>query len=150
MIHGWREFGPSAMRPSGSGLCIVMVCTDTEEAQQVGRLLSHPNNGYLITYRRSQDLVLNPPTNRVVLVVLAARDHSQVVARTLQWLRHRWPHCPVTVVGDAGCGEHEIVARTGGAIYLTRPVTSEDWSAILSHAQKVAEPDGAAARKQRP
>ena len=77
--------------------------------------------------------MLNAPSGRVALVILATSDVPAVLARTLRWLRHRWPKCPVTVVGDVGSGEHEIAARQGGATYLTRPVSDQQWAAVLSN-----------------
>jgi hypothetical protein len=110
-----------------------MVCADTHEADQVGRQLSELNQGCLITYRRSEDLMYNAPTNKVALVVLAANETPAMIGRMLKWLRNRWPRCSVTVVGDEGCGEYEMTAREGGAFYLTRPVAQEQWSSLLSH-----------------
>ncbi|MFB3891769.1 MAG: hypothetical protein ACE15C_07070 [Phycisphaerae bacterium] len=103
------------------------------EADQVGRQLSELNTGCLVTYRRIEDLAQNAPAGKVALIVLATDDEPAVTGRTLKWLRHRWPRCPVTVVGDTGCGEHEMAAREGGACYLTRPVRCEEWAALLTH-----------------
>ena len=55
--------------------------------------------------------------------------------------------CEATVVGDVGAGPREREARSGGALYLTRPVPVEDWQAILSHVLTdlpEGEPRGAA------
>jgi FixJ family two-component response regulator len=120
-------------RPVARGLCIVMVCTDHGEAEQVARLLSEVNSGCMVTYRRAEDLVHNAPTGRVALVVLANNSVAPALGRTLRWLRHRWPRCPVAVVGDTGCGDHEMAAREGGAFFLTRPVAPEEWSSLLDH-----------------
>ena len=127
-----------AIRPANRGLCIVVACTDASEAEQIARQLSKPNRGRIITYRRAEDLLHNAPTGTVSLLILASTETTATLERTLKWLRNRWPRCPVTVVGDAGCGDYEIAARAGGAHYLTRPVAAEDWSAIFQHAQKVA------------
>jgi DNA-binding response OmpR family regulator len=78
-------------------------------------------------------MVMNPPTVKVALVILAAPESPGSISRTLDWLRHRMPRCPVTVVGDFGCGQHEMAAREGGAFYLTRPVEPDQLSAILAH-----------------
>lgn len=135
-----REFGPPALRPEGSVLCIVMVCTDSSEADEVGRLIAQSNSGCFITYRRAEDLVLHPPAARAALVILATREAPEATARALRWLGNRWPHCPVTVVGDAGSGQYELAARAGGATYVVRPVTAEDWSAVLAQATARALP----------
>jgi len=129
-----RDLSPSAIRPVVRRLCVVMVCTDMREAEQVGRQLSEFDNGCLVTYRRVEDLKHNNPTGKVVLAILANADPPSGIRRTLSWLRHQWPRCPITVVGDAGCGEHEMAAREGGAMYLTRPVDHEKWSAMLKYA----------------
>ena len=113
--------------------CVVMTCDDMSEAETVGQTLLKLNIGVLVTYRRACDLMLNAPAGRVAIVILATKDTPTVVRRTLRWLRHRWPHCPVTVLGDTGSGDLEMAAREGGASFLTRPVTCEEWLAVLSH-----------------
>ena len=115
-------------------LCIVMACTDMQEADLVGRRLLELNSACLVTYRRAEDLMYNLPTGRVALFILATADTPAVIGRTLKWLRHRWPRSPITVVGDVGGGEQEIAARQGGAYYLTRPVSPQQWDGILAHA----------------
>jgi len=50
------------------------------------------------------------------------------------WLKRRHPHCRVAVIADTGCGEEELAARIGGAIFMTRPVDDEQWSALLTGA----------------
>jgi len=128
-----REPSPPAMRPAVSRPCVVMVCTDMREAEQVVRQLVKFDNGCLVTYRRVEDLKLNAPTGRVALVILSNAGSPSGIRRTLRWLRHRWPRCPITIVGNAGCGEDEMAAREGGALFLTRPVGQEQWAAILNH-----------------
>jgi len=123
-----------AMRPGGGRACIVMACSDLREADQVSRQLAELNTGYLITYRRGEDLMLNAPTRKVALVILATEDDPPALRIALRWLRHNWPRCPVTVVSDAGSGEEEMAAREGGAGFLTRPVSAGQWSSLLSHA----------------
>jgi FixJ family two-component response regulator len=115
-------------------VCVLMACSHMREADQVGRQLLEQHTGCLVTYLRVRDLVLNAPTGRVALVILATDDPPNVLRRTLDWLRHRWPRCPVTVVADGGCGETEMVAREGGASFLVRPVDHSEWSALVSHA----------------
>lgn len=130
-----RDEGRSAMWPTTRrSLCVVMACSDMQEADQVGRQLSQQNTGCLLTYLRSEDLLLNAPAGPVALIILATGDHPATMRRILGWLRHRWPGCPITVVGDEGCGQHEMAAREGGATFLTRPVNREHWSAIVTQA----------------
>ena len=128
-----REIELPAYRPARSRLCIVLVCTDSSEADQVGRQLLEMNTGCLVTYRRVEDLMYNAPTGKVALVILATDDEPVVFSRILKWLRRVWSSCPVTVVGDVGGGKHEMAARIGGAYYLTRPVTPQQWLDVLSH-----------------
>ncbi len=90
--------------------------------------------GCLVTYLKAEDLVLNAPAGPVALVILATDDSTAVLRRTLVWIRNRWPGCPISVVGNTGCDDYEMAARENGAIYVTRPVRDEEWSAILSHA----------------
>ena len=129
----WSGIYKPANRPVERGLCIVMVCTDTSEADQVSRQLEEVNKACLVTYRKAEDLMLNSPSGKVALIILATTDTPMRVKQILSWLRHRWPRCPITVLGDSGCGEHEMAARVGGANYLTRPVAPEVWAAVISH-----------------
>ncbi len=122
------------MRSAESGVCIVMVCANMSEAEEVGRQFAKLDIGHLVTYRRAVDFVHNAPAGRVVLVILASRDNPAMIARTLRWLRRRWSRCVVAVVGDGGCNDFEMAARQGGANYLARPVSSQQWSALLRHA----------------
>ena len=125
----------SAIRPAnGRSVCAVMACSDMQEAAQVGRHLLEQNMGCLVTYLKAKDLALNAPSGPVALVILATDDSATMLKRTLTWLRNRWPSCPITVVGDAGSGDHEMAARESGATYVTRPVSDREWSAIVSHA----------------
>jgi len=118
----------------------VMACSDMQEADQVGRCLAELKTGCLVTYCKAEDLLLNAPGGQVALVILATNDSLPVLRGALQWLRRRWPRCPVTVVGDEGCGEHELAAREAGASFLARPVTPDEWSAVLSHAFRRIQP----------
>jgi hypothetical protein len=110
-----------------------MVCTDMSEAEQVGRQLSKVDMGCLVTYRRAEDLMSNAPSGRVALVILAADEDAARTSRTLVWLRRRWSRSPMVVIGDQGGGEQELIARQGGAYYLTRPVADPQWTSMLSH-----------------
>lgn len=118
-------------------LCIVMACEDAAEASQVSLQLSQVNKGCLITYRRAEDLYFNSPSGKVALIVLASSEQPEAIGGTLRWMRHRWPHCPIAVVGDTGAGDAELAARKGGASYLTRPVTPEQWAALVTHVLRV-------------
>jgi hypothetical protein len=109
-----------------------MACGDTAEAAQVSEQLSQVNTGLLITYRTAQDVLLNAPSGSVALIILASTDDPVAIIRILQWMRRRWPHCLVTVIGDVGSGGLELAARKGGANFLARPVTREQWHGILS------------------
>lgn len=116
------------------GLCIVMVCTDASEAENVSRQLLKVNRGVMVAYRRAEDMIHNAPAGKVALVILATEESATVLTRTLRWLKSHWPGSGVAVVGNVGCGEHEMTARQGGAAYLTRPVLPEQWYALVSHA----------------
>ena len=146
-MHKREKYWP-ALRPADVGrMCVVMACSDMQEADQVGRHLAQEKTGCLVTYLRSGDLLLNSPSGEVVLVILATDESVPVLRKALGWLRRRWPNCPITVVGDVGCGEHEMAAREGGATFLTRPVEVRQWAAIVAHAfraarQHVPKPSG--------
>lgn len=140
MIVRDRKRKPPAMRPAVERTLVVMVCADMGEAELVSRQLAEVNTGCLVTYRRSEDMRSSVPVGKVALVILATEDEPFVTHRMLRWLRKRWPRCAITVVGDTGCGAEEIVAREGGANYLTRPVSLDQWLAVLSHAVGVKQP----------
>lgn len=114
-------------------LCVLMACVDAAEASQVGMQLLKVNKGSLVTYHKVEDVLTNTPAGRVVLIILATGDDPERVGRNLAWMRHRWPQCPIAVIGDEGGGEMEMAARTGGASYLTRPVRPEEWAALVEH-----------------
>lgn len=141
-----EQYGLPALRPVVSRPCIVMVCTDRGEAEQVAWCLSELNKGYMVAYRRAEDLMRNAPTGKVALVILATSEDAVRTGRILKWLHNRWHRCPVTVVGNSGCGGHELAARIGGANYLTRPITAQQWSAMLSHVLDVRRQEEARER----
>ena len=114
-------------------LCIVVACQDAAEAAQLGGQLSQVHTGTLVTYRRAEDILLNAPAGRVALIILSADDDPTRLRKTLSWMRHRWSRCPVTVVGSPGDIELERAARTGGATYLTRPVSPAEWASLVQH-----------------
>lgn len=117
----------------GRRLCIVMVCEDASEASAVGQQMQQVNTASLVTYRKAEDLYLNAPAGRVVLIILASLADPPAAEQTLSWMRRRWPQSPIFVVGNAGGPELEQAARQGGASYLTRPVTPDEWGAVLEH-----------------
>jgi len=114
-------------------LCIVMACEDASEASQVGEQLLQVNTGSLITYRRAEDVLVNSPAGKIALIILASTDDPATLSRTLRWMRHRWPRCPIAVVGDSGGDPLELAARSGGASYLARPVAAEQWATLVGH-----------------
>lgn len=127
-----HDIGPRA-GPTMTSPCIVMVCNDQSEAEQVGRLLAQHERSCLATYRRAEDLIFNSPRGRVAVVILAGDESAAQIARTLLWLRRRWPNCPAWVVGGGGDRELELAARVGGASYLVRPIAGEEWAAVIEH-----------------
>lgn len=136
-----QERETAALRPLGSTAtaCLVMVCKDLNEADQIASLLAQYDAGCLVTYRRAEDLVTSAPQGRVSLVILAGEEDPAAVGRMLKWLRRRWPDCPVTVVGSPNNKDLELAARTGGASYLVRPVSTEEWTSVVCHTMKGCE-----------
>ncbi|KPK85596.1 MAG: hypothetical protein AMJ81_03305 [Phycisphaerae bacterium SM23_33] len=114
-------------------LCVLMACEDVAEAAQVGEQVLKVNKGSLVTYRKAEDVLLNSPAGRVVLIILAAGDDPETLGRNLAWMRHRWPRCPIAVIGEKGGGATEMAARIGGASYFARPVRPEEWAAMVTH-----------------
>src|ERR1035437_9159878 len=74
---------------------------------------------------------------RLALAIMAGEDDPADMQWTLHWLRHRWPGCPITVVSNAGGLENEMVARQGGAFYLTSDEASLLLPHMISHALRV-------------
>ena len=91
------------------------------------------DEGVLLVYGRLSDLWLHPPSGRVTSVILDTHESPANVGRAVEWLRRHWGQCPITVVGDAGGGEQELIARSSGAAYLTRPVSEEQWLSVVGH-----------------
>lgn len=114
-------------------LYIVMVCDDAAEAAQATHEILQVNNSVLVTYRRAEDVLLKGPSGRVALIILANHEAPQATEKVLSWMRHRWPKCPIAVIGEAGAVGLEMAARKGGASYLARPVTPEQWTAVIGH-----------------
>lgn len=132
-----REVGlrnPTALWLSGRGPCIAMSCTEESEARQVGQALLQQKTGVLITYRSATDLIQNAPSGAVAMVILAGRECPLEMQEVFGWLKRRHPHCPVAVIADTGAGEEELAARIGGAIFMTRPLDDDQWSALLTGA----------------
>jgi DNA-binding NtrC family response regulator len=111
-----------------------MSCTEESEVYRVGHALLKQKTGVLITYRSATDLIQNAPNGSVAMVILAGRECPTEMRAAFDWLKRRHPHCPVAVVADTGAGEQELAARSGGAIFMTRPVDDEQWSALLTGA----------------
>ena len=111
-----------------------MACEDPDEPQQIGHEIRQLNNSCLRAFDGVWQFMENPPREHVVAVILATRDDPETMGQALQWMRHRWPHCPVTVVSDVGGEGHEMAARQNGANFLTRPVTLAQWRAVVRHA----------------
>jgi DNA-binding response OmpR family regulator len=126
-----------------------MVCKDQNEADQVASLLAQHDAGRLVTYRKADDLIVSTPNGRVSLVILAGDEAPAAVGKMLKWLNRRWPHSPVSVVGSPGDNSLEMVARSGGASYLVRPIAVEEWSAVVTHAVRLA-PGSNHAKQYRP
>ena len=122
-----------ARRPGCRGQCVVVVCQTTGEADAIGDALARLNVGGLVVYRSMGDLLSAAPAGRVALSVLDLDCTREQLTQSLRWLQRRWPRRPVVVVAATGGGEHELAARQGGALFLTRPVGDEQWSALLSH-----------------
>jgi FixJ family two-component response regulator len=138
-----RKASRPVIRTGADGRFVVMACDDMTQADAVGLRLTSVSSGALVVYSRLEDLMVNPPAGRVAVVILDTHDSPAAISRALEWLRRRWNRCPVTVVGDAGGGDHEMAARQGGACFLTRPVTEEQWSSLLSHALRKQDWNGA-------
>ena len=128
-----RDLSAPAVQVGKECSVVVIICDDAARAEDVGRRVLNLNRCMLVTYQRPESMRCSMPAGPVAAVIVDLRAPAPVIGRTVQWLRHRWPRCPVTVVGDVGGGEFEMVARKGGASYLTRPVTDKHWSGLLSH-----------------
>lgn len=126
---------PPALRLERGRALAVMVCADVREVDRVGRQLTEVNTGCLVTYRRVEDMRAYPPAGRITTVILATEDPPDRIREALRWLRRRWPRSVIAVIGRKGCGVEEMVAREGGAAYLTRPVPLGQWRAVLAHVQ---------------
>jgi hypothetical protein len=124
-----------------------MVCGDQEETGRIEEEFSKVESGCLQVYTKIVDLMNNLPTGRVVSVIVATTDGPSIMGQALSWIRHRWPRCSITVIGDVGCNGLEMAARRNSANFLTRPVTTEEWTAILTQHSRQRQTLG---RRERP
>ena len=138
--------GVSLNAPVRSQPLVVLVCRSETEAEHVGALVGGIGVGSLVTYRKVEDLALNPPRRRATLVILTGLRSHAAVARALQWLNRYWPRCSSVVISCASDQEMEKVARGGGAMYFVRPVSDGEWRDMLEYA--VAEAAERAGRKR--
>lgn len=128
------EYGkyPAVVPPACARPCVVLACRDAQEAEQVGRALLKVNMCVQVTYGRLEDFMLNPPLHQVTVAILATNDPPELTGQALAWIRNRWPRCCIAVVADAGKGASELTARMGGANFLARPVTDDEWAGLFS------------------
>jgi len=130
---------------NGDGPRIITVCAELSEVEPIGLLLEELNTGSLVTYSRTVELKLYPPVGEIAMFVLAGDDCPELTGTTLQWLGRYWPGTATVVVGPTGAGRHELQARTGGAIYLVRPVPRRQWQSLVKLAMRRASPAGTSA-----
>ena len=133
-----RSLNRSGSVPSGGGACIV-VCSRSDEAEQISRRLSRLDGGCVLAYERVADMVGNIPTGDVDLVVLATDAGPRGLERTLRWSRGRWRGCICVVVSRKTCRITEVAARRHGALYLDGPVYPEQWDGVLCGVKQVRE-----------
>jgi len=149
----WRQISPPVAETGTDCQFVVMACDVLSQAEEVSQRLWQLNTGALVVYGRLADLLSSPPAGRIAAVIVDTHEPLAAVRRAIEWVRHRWPGCPVTVVGDAGGGQQEMSARQGGASFLTRPVSEEQWMSLLTHAlvrqdrTGAREPPGAPRRR---
>ncbi len=65
-----------------------------------------------------------------------SRWQSDKVGTALRWLGRRWPRCISVVVSGAADRQLEVRVRSFGAMYVVRPVSYEEWLAILDSGLK--------------
>lgn len=125
-----RSLNRSGSVPSAGGVYIV-ICAHSDEAEQIGRCLSHLDGGCLLAYERVTDMVRNFPAGDVDLVILATDMAPRVLRKTLKWIKGRWRRCICVVVSSDTCMVTEMAARQYGALYLDGPVYPEQWDGVL-------------------
>lgn len=113
------------------GALIVIVCAELGDIEPMALSLEKLNTGSLLTYDRQAELRHNPPVGEIDLFVLFDREFLESTADTLRWLDRYWPHTARAVVGARGSGRQELIARTGGAIYLVDPVPRGQWQSLV-------------------
>ncbi len=121
-----------AMRLAKKRLNVALVCAGGCEVQQLAQAVLQSNSGCLVTFQRVTDLLHNSPAGKLSMIIVSSEGQADTLGEGLGRLRHRWPHCPLAVVGGLGSGAHELVARQHAAVYLTRPVTQAQWLALVS------------------
>ncbi len=118
---------------------VVVLAEDTGEADQIVQALSRLNSGRLLRFSHASELATNIPTTQVDLVVLAANDSPECIRGVLRWTRRLWSGCLPLVVGWRGGGPTELAARENGALFFGRPVSSENWDAVIAGALQLRD-----------
>lgn len=120
--------------PSGvpkPGFCVVMLEPKAEEAVRAAELLAEYPSAGLVSYERVLELKTHPPSGVVTMFLVAAAQQPLETLRVLRWLKRNWPRTPVAVLGDAGAGTQEQVARQSGAMYFLRPLNDQQLHALV-------------------
>ena len=125
--HNW----PARQPAETDGPRIVTVCAELSDAEPIAASLQELNTGSLLTYDRQAELRLNPPVGEIALFALIDRECLESTPDTLRWLGRYWSHAATVVVGEAGSGRQELMARMGGAIYLVYPVPRKQWQSLV-------------------
>lgn len=118
----------------GCSATVAMVCRDDAEAARVGQLLEGIGSGSLMTFRRTEDISSNAPRRAVSLVVMTGMSDADITRDSLRKLRRSLPRVALAVIGETSSIELEIAVREAGAIFFVKPVTDEQWVAMLEHA----------------
>lgn len=88
----------------------------------------------MMAYDGTEQLFASIPVDAVDLLVLGPDISPTAVTRITRWSRRHWPRCTTVVLGQAGDGRQERMARQSGAFYFASPMTSLLWNAVLEGA----------------
>lgn len=138
----WSAYGPTEL----VGPRIVTVSAELSDVEPIASSLEKLNTGSLLNYSRQSELRFNPPVGEIDLFVLVDREYRETADDTLHWLGRYWPGVATVLIGAAGSGGQEMMARAGGAIYIVHPGSQQQWRSLVELAvQRTGRTDAPAA-----
>jgi len=133
-----RSLRGLAYGPVGFGVCLCAVVGNARmgEASQISKSLAASlRDGCVLEFSSLTDIVNCMPAGSLDLLVLTADQSPAETGELLRWARRNWPGCRVIVVCQDSDLELERVVRSNGGLFFVRPVSLEQWHALLQNVE---------------